>query len=271
MPPEVDGQGKLGLGFENPVQTPEVRQFDPDARLAVSSMIKYLAEARGINPDSVTQREFESLTPEKIQDGLYVPEGFRDKDYPRARNGVIFPPEEFAVLAISPIRIARKAGNDYARKNSSLLDKDRIAEGEKRESAKALDAMIDKTVNLTGSLESQEVLLDKIVGELMGARGTGYFAHMKGMDLKLKVIEAELSIRKALEVSAQTKGWPRQKLERAYATLNYQLFGPHSQRFKYWKQYAPVAKNYAATRRRVVELSLGALQKERANFPDYEK
>lgn len=273
MPPKppIPGQESLEVGAGNEPTLEASPQLDLDRLRSVSGVILDLSRSRSISPDSVTHSDFESLTPEKITEGLYVPEGKWDRDYSRARNGVIFAPEEFTVISISPIRIARKAGNDYVKKNSSLLDKDRLAEGEARESAAALDKMIEKATNLSGSLTRQEEVLDKVLAELMGARGTGYFAHMSAMDMKLMVTEAEMAIRKMIEVTAQTKGWSRRTLERAYATVSYQLFGDHPQRFAYWKKYAPVAGIYAANKRKVVDLSLDALQKERANFPYHEE
>lgn len=245
--------GQKGLELPGAEHVPSPRQFDPEQVVAISSMIKYITEVRNLQPDITTERDVHDLNPEKIESGLYVPEGVPDSKQKHARGGVIFSPEEYADLTISPARVAGKVINKVWKDHPLAEDKSVIEAIARAEAKRALENHLGRFHNLADALRSQEEFFDLITKELGGARGTGYFAHYKAIDLKMKLADAETAIFATLDVAAITKEWGRGRYARAKHALSYQLFGDHEERYGYWKAYAKMAKTYAYRRRKIIE------------------
>ncbi len=253
MPPEQVGQGSFG--FSGAELAPVPRHFEPEQKIAISSMIKHIADVRNIDPGTTTERDVRVMSPGQIESGLYLPEGARDSKQQHARGGVIFPPAQYADLTISPARVASKAVNKVWRDHEHAADKSIVEAMAQEEADKALKNHLGRLQNLASALSDQEEFLDIITRELGGARGTGYYAHYPAIDLRMKVAGAETAIFDALEVAAITHSWDRDKYSRAKRALSYQLFGGHENRFKNWKAYASMAKTYAYRRRKIIENS----------------
>lgn len=259
MPPkETLGQGTL-LGAES---APEPREFLPNERVAISGMIKWFSDVRGVDPSLVTERDNEMLTSPYIESGLYVPRGVDEKTVPQSRGHVIFPAAEYRLLTKSPERVASAAATGVRNKRQDNPDKARVGQIAGRASAHALESQMERAQQLVGALQMKQGALKTIRGELMSARGTGFFAHYSADEVKMIVVNGETAIFEALDVCATTKGWNEEQLERAKRTLQYKLFGDHEDRYKNWKEYSLMAHEYARKRKLVIMSELQRLDRE---------
>ncbi len=259
MPPkQILGQGSL----VTPESAPEPREFTPDERVAISGMIKWFSDSRNIDPGLVTERDVTMLTPAYIESGLYVPAELTDRDMPQARGHVIFPASEYRLLTVSPSRLAESAATGVRNRRSQVSDKAKVEVVAGRASAHALESQLSKTDQLVESLQSRQDSLKTIRGELKSARGTGFFAHYSADKVKMIVVNGETAIAEALEVCAMSKGWNAEQLERAKRTLNYKLFGDHSDRFRNWKDFSHMAHTYTRKRKLVVVAEQQRLTRE---------
>lgn len=266
MPEEQAYQAKL---FETSGEYSEPRELEPDERVAISSVIKYVSDVRRPDFGEVTERDLSMITPGYIESGLYVPKGLTDRDVPDAKGPVIFPATEYKLLTKSPEHLAAKAANGVRNKRYQFEDKANVELIAGQASAHALSSQIERTESLRVSLVSKHQNLDFLLGELRNARGTGFFAHYSSAKVRVMVASAETAILQALDVAATTKNWSEEQYERAARTLNYKLFGGHDERYKNWKSFAPMASRYARQRSLVALSARQRLEKEYKKYSHY--
>jgi len=260
----------LGQGYLiDPEAPPQLREFGPDEKVAISGMIKWYSDVRNADPSLVTERDIGMLQPVYIETGLYVPEGVHEKDVTQAKGGVIFPASEYSFLTVSPKRLAESAATGVRKNRSQNPDKSRVEDIAGKASAHALKSQIDRSQQLFGALEQKQNALKTIRKELMGAKGTGFFAHYPANDVRMIVINGETAIFEALEVCATTKNWNLDQLKRAKDTLHYKLYGDHKERFKNWKEFSLMAYQYTRRRKLVVMSNTQKLQREFSKYEHY--
>ncbi len=223
-----------------------------DQKLAISSLIKRLSEHRDIDPHSVTDRDRQLLTPTFVATGLYVPPDKSDKQVLNSRHHIIFPPNEYKLLTISPARLAGAVATKVSEKRSLQDDKQKVKQVANRASIHALESQLERLIALESSLQHRQDDLRLARGELMSARGTGYFAHYSRNRLSIILANTEMAINEALGVCAFTKGWDKEQTTRAKRTLDYKLFGDEADRYKNWKAFSLMAYHYARKRKLVV-------------------
>jgi len=261
------GQGSLELpGSE---QAPVPVSFDPEKMVAVSSMIISIASIRDLDPGMVTDRDVRVLKPSVIESGLYVANGIRDIDQEHARNGVIFPAEEFKFMTMSPLHVARSAATGVWNKRKDANNKQEAQIIANRASGHALSSMLERSRNLENAIANQEHAIKTIAKELSPSSGPAFYAHHRAADLKILLASAETAVFDALNVSAVTYQWDEEKYTRAKRTLEYQLFGKHEGRYKNWKAYAPMVTKYARARRLIVKQSQGPIVQELEKYQAY--
>lgn len=267
MTPSNIGQGSFEFPGAEQERAPLV--FDSEKMVAVSSMIISIASIRDIDPGTVTERDVRVLTPRVIESGLYVARGVRDIDQEHARNGVIFPAEEFKFMTMSPLHVARSAANGVWNKRKDAIDKQEANIIANRASGHALKSMLERSKNLENAIADQEKELKIVTRELSPKSGPAFYAHHRAADLKILLASAETAIFDALNVSAVTHQWDEDTYSRAKRTLEYQLFGQHNQRYKNWKAYAPMVAKYARARRLIVKQSQTPIVSELEKYQAY--
>lgn len=259
--PSGIGQGILDA--PGMAETPPIpRQLDMTDVVSISSIIKHISDQRNLDPSMVTERDMRVMNPAQIHAGLYVPEGERDIDVPDARGGLILPPDEFGFISTSPLRIGREVMRKYRAKHKTDLDKERVNTDAYLEAVTALETRLKRVDNLEGVIEEEQAFMDQIVRELGNARGTGFYAHYKAGDLRIKLASVETAIFRSLNVAATTLNWDKEKHERAQRTVVYQLYGKDVSRHKNWVGYAAMAGDYARQRKTVVHQSRGPIKVE---------
>jgi hypothetical protein len=241
------GQGELeGI---IPEASP-IEPMDPDRVLAISSFILYKSQLRGLRPSDTSQPDYADLNPEVIRGALYVPEGVESTAIPDARDGVVFPSWQFGDITISPQRVASEAGRRVRSKRRTDADQDFVAQLADESSAEALENLLGRAVNLETALTEEEAFFKTVLRELRGAKGTGYYAHFKYVDLMIKMASAETALEDALTVAAQRYGWDRETLKHKKQALQYQLYGPDpNPRVRNWRGYSHMGAMYARDRK----------------------
>lgn len=263
---------KIGQGsfeFEPPQQSPEQLEIDLTKRFATSSLIKFIAYARNIDPQTINPEVLDFITPAEIEDGIYLPRGKKDREIDLARGPVIFPADEYKLLTKSPIHIANSASVGVKKARINEDDKENVDKTAKRASGHALESQLQRVKKLESELKDKEDALKVIRKEVFTAKGTGYYAHFPASKMLPLISLAEVAIFDALNVSATTGGWKSELYKDAKKALEYQLFGLHKQRYANWRAYTPMVQYYTYKRRMVAKSTITPIEKELKKYQPF--
>lgn len=237
------------------------REFGPDQRIAISSLIKYVSDVRELEEGEIAERDVAMLTSQYIASGLYVAHETRGR-VANAHGHVVFPAGEYKVITTSPERVAAVAASGVWKKRQSTQDKERVEQIAGRASGHALVSKLEKTTELKEALGQRQASLQAVISELKAAGGTGFFAHYPSSRLRVMLANAEQEIFSTLDVTATTKGWSEEQYSRAKRVLGWKLFGDHEDRYRMWKEFTPMVYHYARNRKLVVRSVEDRLKRE---------
>jgi len=263
---------KIGQGsfeFEPQQQSPEQLEIDITKRFATSSLIKFIAMSRNLDPKTINPEVLDFITPTEIEDGIYLPRGKNDRDIDLARGPVIFPADEYKLLTKSPEHIANSASVGVIKAHQDEDDKEGINKASKRAAGHALSSQLSRVNGLVDKLKSKEDALKIMRKELFSARGTGYYTHYPASKMLPIIDLAETAIFDALNVSATTGGWSEDLYLDAKKALEYQLFGLYEKRYASWRAYTPMVQYYTYKRRMVAKSTITPIQKELKKYQPY--
>lgn len=254
MPPKQRiGQGILDIGdvpVNQPEQVPDA--LDLDKRIAASRLIKLAMNISPPDPSEVTERDLRVMSPSRIVSGLYMPEGSKPADIPNSYKGVIFPADQFLLIARSSRDLALHTRSKSSKTHMQDDNKQSAGAAANRSAGHMLKNYVASLTTLEAAVADEEKRIGIYSGELHGANDTGFFAHFNGVNLQPIAASVETSIFDALNVAATTHKWDKEKLVRARKTVLYQLYGIDSSRVKNWIGYTDMAKDYAHARRIII-------------------
>ncbi len=243
--------------------------IDFQRRIASSALIKLVTDTAPPDPSEVTERDLRVMSPNQISSGLYVPEARSPQDTPNSFKGVVFPADQFLVIARSPSDLARHTRTRTLRAHERTDDKYQADQSANRAAGHVLKSHLSKISTLETSLHNEEEKAALFSRELHGARGTGYYSHHSFEKLQPIKASVESAIFDALNVAATTHKWDKEKTERARKTILYQLYGIDSRRVKNWIGYTDVVKNYAHARGIVIAQARRSVATELAQYQPF--
>lgn len=263
MPRTRVGEGQLGIegmgGFAGVEPRTDV---DLSRRMAASTIIKLTSEVLDLDPGSVTERDVKVMSPRVIVSGLFVPDGVDTGDIPNAYKGIVFPPDEFLIIARSPSDLARHTRVRTMSARSQTADIGAVEAASMRSAGHMLERKLAKLTSLREAILTEKSKISAFSGELHSANNTAFYGHYNAKNLMIIKAEVEGSIFRALHIAATTHGWDKEKLGRAESTLKFQLYGKESRRVRNWINYTDMVRDYTHKRGAITNIVMRDVKTE---------
>jgi hypothetical protein len=269
----------------------ELEGVDPERRITLARMAGMLGRAIADTPPSphadypldVYRKNFLDASPDSIEHGLYIPPS--DSRFARAELlvtvsrepcnldlpgvvlpsvGVVFPKEEFAVVARNARDLVKHVKAQTLKANGDHPDRDEAEAKAHRSAAHAMEGKLQGLNTLDNELIGERKLLGKIFREAKSSWSAHYKAKNLDRDRKL----ADELIHNAAETASINLNLGTVALNAMHRAIVSSLYRRGSSRELnlMWQTYTSLTGRYANARRGKVSQSRNACEKQLAIY-----
>lgn len=269
-----------------------VRGVDPEKRITLLRLARSLghtiepraeAEAHSDPALDIYRKNFKDADTEALESGLYIPRN--DPRYSKAELlvtvstepchldlpgivphdvGVVFPREEFSIVARSAKDLSRHVRAKTRRANGSEEDRDEVEARVNRSAAHAMEGKLKGINELDNYLIDERKLLFTVLRE---ARSL-WAAHYKAKNLDKKRKQADELIHNAAETASINLNLGTVTIRAMHRAIASNLYRRGSSRElrNMWQKYLTMTGRYTNARRGKVSQSKSACEKEFAIY-----
>ena len=250
---------------------------NPEARVNLSTLVGAYGElfnkdalvttAQSDHALHVFNNDFHRARPENIRLGLYIPP---TSDYTRRAQdslitishqpckleakgvvgqnvGVVFPPDEFKVVARNAADFVKTVKNKTRAANKHEIDREEVTEKQKRSAAHAMRSKIISLDQLEEEIVQERIVLGKVYRQTKSTWGAQYKA--KNLDRDRK--QADELIHETAEIAGTTFNLGTVAMSALHRAITSNMYrrGSRTDLNHHWAQYVELTGQYANARR----------------------